>query len=197
MNKLLLALWACLPVAGWAYHQGPGQDRIKLDQVDAAIARAEVELDGGNHDLALQNLEDALKDLPQDRVSDARKIRLNLNKLRLEHKQLVKAQKNLQVLVEEMSADPDADAEVLTEARRTYAHAQYYITYLMRLEGYTREQWEPEIEKSRQAFRLLAEEASRSADEAKALIAREDLESAVRLARLELSDLQGLPLPSQ
>ncbi len=197
MNKLLLALWACLPVAGWAYHQGPGQDRMKLDQVDAAIARAEVELDGGNHDLALQNLEDALKDLPEDRVSDARKIRLNLNKLRLEHKQLVKAQKDLQVMVEEMSADPDADAEVLSEARRTYANAQYYITYLMRLEGYTREQWEPEIEKSRQAFRLLAEEASRSTDKTKALIAREDLESAVRLARLELSDLQGLPLPSQ
>ena len=197
MKKIMLVLWLCLPIAGWAYHQGPGQERLKLDRVDEALAAAEEEFAGGNHDKALEGLENALKELPADRVAEARRIKLSLAKLRMEHKALPKAQDELVKLVDEMVADPNADPAVLAEAREAYANAQCYITFLMRLEGYTRENWEPEIEKARQAYRLLAEQADQAGDELLALKYREDLESTVRLARLDLQDLQGLPLPSQ
>ena len=71
------------------------------------------------------------------------------------------------------------------------------LTWLMRLEGLGREAWEPEIEAARQNFKLLAEQAEKSGDRVAAQMRKEDLESAIRLARMDLSELQGLPLPSQ
>jgi hypothetical protein len=67
----------------------------------------------------------------------------------------------------------------------------------MRLEGAPREEWEPEIEASRQNYKLLAEDKSLSRDGELVSLAAENLESAIRLERMSLSDLQGLPLPSQ
>jgi hypothetical protein len=67
----------------------------------------------------------------------------------------------------------------------------------MRLEGAPREEWEPEIEGARQTYKLLAGQAEeRGQDELGARL-RQDLESAIRLARMDLTELQGLPLPSQ
>jgi hypothetical protein len=71
------------------------------------------------------------------------------------------------------------------------------MTWLMRLEGQPRERWEREIEASRQTYRLLAEQSERCGNVEAAKKNREDLESAIRLARLDLGELQGLPLPSQ
>ncbi len=197
MRKVLLVGWLCLPVAGWAYHQGPGQDRLQLDRVDSALMDAAKELNGGSHDAAIQRYQDALKELPTENVAQARRIRLAMNQLRIGHRQLVEARDGLRELVDEMTEDQDADPEVLREARQAYGNAQYYITYLMRLENYTREEWEPEIEIARQTFRHLAEEADQEGNAELAKTYREDLESTVRLARLDLQDLQGLPLPNQ
>ena len=65
---------------------------------------------------------------------------------------------------------------------------------LMRLEGRAKEDWEPEIEGARQHYALLAQNSTDEAERAKR---HEDLESAIRLARMDLGELQGLPLPSQ
>ena len=78
------------------------------------------------------------------------------------------------------------------------ANSQYYMTWLMRLEGQPRDLWEPEIDAARQTYKLLAEKNSSSDDDATVgQRFKEDLESVIRLARMDLSDLQGLPLPSQ
>jgi hypothetical protein len=67
----------------------------------------------------------------------------------------------------------------------------------MRLEGEPKDLWEPEIEAARQGYRLLAEQAEINGDADAAKKHRQDLESSIRLARMELSELQGLSLPSQ
>ena len=100
-------------------------------------------------------------------------------------------------MVDELKDDDAADPELLRETRDAYANSQYYMTWLMRLEGLKREAWEPEIEAARQTYRLLAEQAEASGDDDAAKKSREDLESSIRLARMDLSELQGLPLPSQ
>ena len=46
------------------------------------------------------------------------------------------------------------------------------ITWLMRLEGHSREEWEPEIEAARQTYRLLAERADASGDQATTVTSR-------------------------
>ena len=83
---------------------------------------------------------------------------------------------------------------MVSDIRSTLAGSQYYMTWLLRLEGEPREKWTPLIEGARQNYRLLAEEAG---DEKTAEQRRKDLDSTIRLARLDLSELQGLPIPTQ
>jgi hypothetical protein len=67
----------------------------------------------------------------------------------------------------------------------------------MRLEGLPRAEWEPEIDAARQTYKMLASQSVETGDAKHAKQYQEDLESVVKLARMDLSDLQGLPLPSQ
>ncbi len=203
MRKPLLAVWLCLPLAAWAYHEGPGQERIELDVVDTELYMAREAVVDEDWGAAITGYEKALQHLPSEDDGTAatkragRQIRLALNQARMQHKQLVKAQGELRELVAEMAADASADQDLLDEARKAHASAQYYVTWLMRLEGYSREEWEPEIEIARQTYRLLAERAEAKGDSAVAKEYFEDIESAVKLARLDLQELQGIPLPNQ
>ena len=197
MRTPLLVIWLLLPLAAWTYHEGPGQQQMKLDAVDTELAGAAGAVADEDWAAAIDAYEAALKALPEDRVTAGRRIRLALNQARMMHKQLPTARSELHQLVREMASDAGADPALLDEARQAEASAQYYMTWLMRLEGYAREEWEPEIEAARQTYRLLAERAAARGDDAAAQERREDLESAVKLARLDLEVLQGLPLPSQ
>ena len=41
MRKQLLAVWLLIPIAAGAYHLGPGQDRMQLDEAAQRISEAE------------------------------------------------------------------------------------------------------------------------------------------------------------
>ncbi|MGC3971758.1 MAG: hypothetical protein QM775_31775 [Pirellulales bacterium] len=92
-----------------------------------------------------------------------------------------------------------APADLLASARQSLAVSQYYTTWLMRLEGEPPEIWEPEIESARQIHRLLAEQTEREggASSSDAAEHRENVEATIRLARMDLDELQALKLPSQ
>lgn len=207
MRKLLLSMWLLVPVAGASYHFGPGQDQLLLDEAARCIAEAEEHAtlaaglsitgdeDGARDEWALAEVayETALKNLPTDRVAERRRLRLEHAKCRMFVSELPEANGELRTLVDELVADADADPVVLREARLAYANSQYYMTWLTRLEGAGREDWEPRIESARQTLKLLADQAQ--GDDLVRI--QEDLEATVRLARMELDELQGLPLPSQ
>ena len=146
---------------------------------------------------AIEKYEAAIKRLSKDQRAASYRGRLELAKARMHASQLPKARADLDELVAELRRDESADAELQREARAALASAQYYMTWLLRLEGEARERWEPEIESARQGYRWLAEDAQVRRDDDAAERFAADVESAVRLARLELTDLQGLPLPSQ
>jgi hypothetical protein len=211
MRRLLLCLWFAVPVGAGAYHFGPGQERLQVDEAGRLLAEAQAHgaraaaLAATEGDLAAAN-ERAAADaaytqvlalLPRDRVHERRSVTLERSKCRMDIGQLPEACGELQGLVDELLADDAADPALLADARRTHANAQYYMTWLMRLEGRSRQEWEPVIEAARQDFRLLAEQAEAGDDPALRARSLEDLESAVRLARMDLTELQGLPLPSQ
>ncbi len=88
------------------------------------------------------------------------------------------------------SADPARQA-IAREARHELASASYAAAWLMRLEGASPDEWKPDAEQARQQFRMLAEDGGALADPAS-----RNLEATVRLERMDLSELQGLPLPS-
>ena len=197
MRKIALVTWLLVPVLVGAYHYGPGQKQMMLDDVAGILAEADRHAASGEWADAEERYEAALNLLPPEQVSEGRRIRLERAKAQMMAAKLPTAHQDLKSLVRELEEDGKADRQLLSDARASLANSQYYMTWLMRLEGQPKEKWEPEIEGARQSFRLLAEQAESDGNDEACTKNREDLESAIRLARMDLSDLQGLPLPSQ
>ncbi len=197
MRTLVLLGWLLVPVMLGAYHYGPGQERLKLDDASALVAEAEGQAAAEDYGKAVETYGEALALLPADRVSESRRLRLERAKAQMLARQLPEANVELKALVEEVAADKSADPRLLADARDALANSQYYITWLMRLEGLGRDEWEPEIEGARQTYRLLAEQATTRGDSKAVERHQEDLESAIRLARMEPGELQGLAIPKQ
>lgn len=197
MRAVLLAVLILTPVLAGAYHYGPGQQRMDLDQAQRLLSVAQEEIGREDYAAAVERFTDALAELPSERQSEAARIRIERAKAMLRSQQLPAAYDDLTLLVDDLQTQPDADPKLLTDARESLANAKYYLTWLMRLEGEPRAAWEPEIEAARQSYRLLAEQADADNNKLAGLRHRESLEATIRLARMDLADLQALPLPSQ
>lgn len=197
MRGLLLSLWILAPVLAGAYHYGPGQEQLRLDQSAAQLAAARADVQAGQHASAVRAYSAALAQLPPGREREAQAIRAERAKSQLLSQQLPAAYDDLTLLLEELEESPASDPQLLADVRNSLANAKYYLTWLMRLEGKPREAWEPEIEAARQTYRLLAEQAAEQGAAASQQRHELDLEAAIRLARMDLSELQALPLPCQ
>jgi tetratricopeptide (TPR) repeat protein len=197
MRVMLILLWLMLPVLAGIYHLGPGQEKLVLDDAARQLKLARQFAASEEWTQAVKCYERALELAPGERSDDTRRIRLERDKAQMLAKALPQAHQDLKALVDELQAEADADESLLSDARAALANAQYYMTWLMRLEGVPRELWEPEIESSRQLNCLLAESSAAAGDSEAAQRHREDLEASIRLARLDDAELQGLPLPSQ
>ena len=94
--------------------------------------------------------------------------------------------------------DPgDPDGEQLRRAtREELASAHYFGARLLRLAGEPAIEWRAESAKARQHFRLLAESASERGENTEVVRGFEDnVERVLDLEQLDLSDIQGMPLP--
>lgn len=197
MRTAFLLVWLTVPAAVGAYHYGPGQAQLALDDADRLLAAAEEDVAAWHWSAAVKKYNAVLEKLPPERADVARRVRLARAKAQMSGKDLPGGYDELTTLLAELAENPQADPQLLHETRESMASAQYYLTWLMRLEGKPREEWEPQIEAARQNYRLLAESAGEAGDNAELERHSEDLEAAIRLARMDLSDLQALPLPSQ
>ncbi len=211
MRKSILLFWILLPVAAVAYHMGPGQVRMIEDDAATLIAEASrhagaaraIAAEAGDEaaraewERAEASYAKALQLLPDGQREAHRALRLERAKAQMFLSRLPDAHQELKTLVNEMVGDETAGHDLLADARSTLASSQYYMTWLMRLEGASREDWEPEIESARQIYKLLAEDAKARDDHDALEKNQQDLGAAILLARMDLGELQGLPLPSQ
>ena len=197
MRAYLIVAWLFVGLAGVIYHLGPGRDLAELDTLDQAVQEARQCVASNDWSTAIDRYDDALTKIPPERANDSRQIVLEKAKAQMMAKQLPAARETLDQLFRELLADKNVDPQFLSDVESALASSQYYMTWLMRLEGLPKEEWLPEIEASRQHYWQVAERA-RELDNALAMSqGREDLEAAVRLARMDLNELQSLPLPSQ
>lgn len=197
MKILVLTLWCLAPLGLLAYHYGPGQGELQLDTAAATLGKAKSSADAGSLKEAIAGYEETLAKLPKDRIEEARRIRLELAKTRMEAAELPKAREELAALAEELSQDPNAHAGLRDDTLATLATSRFYMTYLMKLEGLPDSEWEPEIEAARQERKLLVQRATEAGDEKGAAKHADDLESAIRLARMEPEELYGKAIPKQ
>lgn len=187
MKIVLLLTWLAMPIGWLGWHYGPGQEALKLDASDRAAKEALVATEPEDQ---LKAWDAAIASLPKSAGAQARRLRLARCESLMQGRQLPQARKELEALYSELKEDPQAEAAVFERVQEELAGTKYYMAWLMRLEGLPQEQWEPEIESSRQHFRLLAEKGTEGKDRY-----QEKLESAIRLARMDLTELQGQPLP--
>ena len=197
MRVLLIVIWMLIPVAALAYHLGPGQAQLKLDRASQLLQQADQFAQEQKWTEAHQNYGEALSVIPESETLKRRQVRLERDKALMMDRGLNEAFADLMSLVNEMQTDSDADAATLAEAQSSLASAQFYRTWLMRLEGQPREIWEPQIESAQMTYRMLAENSSQDGNHQEFLIHTKNLESAIQLARMDVGELQGLPLPSQ
>ncbi len=198
MRKLLIFAWLLLPGGAAAFHYyGPGHKWKELEDVSKVIAEADAHAAKSEWSQAVAKYDAALQRLPADRVAQVRHIRLGKSRARMFVGQLPQAHDDLEALLQEVESDAKPDRALVQETRAALANAQYYMTWLLRLEGLPETEWSPYIEGARQNYRLLSEGAQEKGDPAEAKQMKEDLDSSIRLARMDLNDLQALPLPSQ
>ncbi|MES2924159.1 MAG: hypothetical protein V4819_21590 [Verrucomicrobiota bacterium] len=197
MKILILTLWCLVPLGLLAYHYGPGREMMTLDATAAVLEQAEAKTASNDWPAAIAAYEESLAKLPKDRISEARRIRLELAKARMEIAELPKARGELAALASELAEDPSADPKLRDETLATLASSRFYMTYLMKLEGLPDSEWEPEIEAARQEQKLLVRRATDAGDTVAAKKHADDLESSIRLARMEPEELYGKAIPKQ
>lgn len=197
MKILVLTLWCLVPVGLLAYHYGPGQEQMVLDQSAALLDGAKSKAASGDLSGAIAGYEDTLAKLPKDKLAEARRIRLELAKARMENSELPKAREELAALADELAQDPNAHAGLRDETLSALASSRFYMTYLMKLEGLPDSEWEPEIEAARQEQKLLVQRASEAGDSAAVKKHGDDLEASIKLARMEPEELYGQAIPKQ
>jgi len=194
MRKLFAVAWLIFPVGVLAYHYGPGQTGVAHDAVGAhlSIARAAEARDDWQG--AMKAYADAAAVTPQNEPSTRLKIRLAHARARMYAGDLPEAMEDLETTLTDALAQ-NAPRELVKEIRSSVASMHYYAAWLMRLEGAQADEWTVETEQARQHFRLLAEDATAYGEPSDAH--QKNLEATIRLARMDLSELKGLPLPKE
>ena len=153
MRTLVLLGWLMVPVVFGAYHYGPGQEKLRLDDVSRrpgrgrpargrrAVASGLVQVRGGLDDAAGgPGRRFAPHPAPARQGPDVRSASCPRPTWR---------SGSWSTRCED---DKTADPKLRDEAREALANAQYYMTWLMRLEGLSNDEWEPEIESARQTY---------------------------------------------
>lgn len=198
MRTVVFVVLLALPVAAMAYHYGPGQRQLALDDAQRMLTQGAQLSRDGKFGAAISAYDRALESIPTDEAALQQQVRLERAKAQLMNRQLPEAYDELMAIKQDVEAGKtQAGDAFVTDFRKTLADTHYYMTWLLRLEGEPREAWEPDIESARQLYKLLALDAKDAGDSAQVAQSEADIEAAIRLARLDLSELQALPLPKQ
>ncbi|MDP6082505.1 MAG: hypothetical protein QF749_10430 [Verrucomicrobiota bacterium] len=193
-KNLLIFLWALAPVALLAYHFGPGQAGLAREEAKANI-QAALDFEAKKQwQQAIDAYNDALAALPDTETAKRQQLQLARANARIYVGELPEAMLSMEHLLDETARGDDSELE--SKVRSSLASAQYYTGWLMRLELAEKEEWKEPLEKARQNFRLLAEQTAKT-DAKASEDHQKNLEAVVRLARMDLSEVQALPLPKK
>ena len=193
-KNLLIFLWALAPVALLAFHFGPGQAGLAREEAKTSI-QAALDFEAGKQwQQAIDSYNDALAALPDSETAKRHQLQLARANARTHVGELPEAMLAMEHLLDETAKGSDKALE--KKVRSSLANAQYYIGWLMRLELAEKKEWMEPLEKARQNFRLLAEQTAKT-DAKASEDHQKNLEAVVRLARMDLSEVQALPLPKK
>lgn len=189
MKKKFLLLWLLLPVPLIALHYGPGQRLLARDQAGSLADRARAAVAQEKPAEAAALFREAARRVGAGEPEAQLRLGVESARARALAGEAAEALDELDALL----ADPrlEQHPEVGADAREAAARTAYHASWVMRLEGATREEWLPVAEEARQQYRLLAETEAGGASAS----ATTNVEAAVRLQRMSLAELMAKPLP--
>ncbi len=197
MRKYLVLAWLLLPLPVLVFHFGRrGQEWLARDIAHDLIHEAKQAEARGDWKAADGKYSEA------DKVVGASdpslKLRLDLARVQTRYRMgdAVPAIDAVDHLLED-AALATMPQDFQREVRELSGRIHYYAAWVMRLEGADRELWMEEADRSRQSYRLLAEGSPADTPSTKVRSEREDLEAAVQLQRLSLTELMARPLPQE
>lgn len=193
MKRYLALLWLLLPLPVVVLHFTRGQEWLELDQARVLVKQGEAAEKVEDWEAASQAYIEASKLVATKDPN--MKLRLDLAQVRTHFRkgEALDAIDQSESLLNDPTFG-QMPVEFRQEARELSGRIHYFAAWVMRLEGAQRELWMEEAELSRQNYRLLAEEFSSSENPT---THQKDLESAVQLQRLSLTELMGRPLPKE
>lgn len=196
MNKYLVLLWILLPLPVVVLHFGRGQEWLANDKAYDFLKQAESAEKTEDWQQASQLYRDASKSLGSK--NQEMKLRIELAQVRTNFRMgdAMAAIDGADKLLDE-KAMAGMPPEFQHEARELAGRIHYYAGWVMRLEGASRELWMEEAELARQNFRLLAEKGASKGASKVSTQQKENLESAVQLQRLSMTELMARPLPKE
>jgi len=197
-KKVLVLAWLLAPVALLAFHYGPGRMLAARDDIARHVTAAEAAAASNDWTRAVAEYNEAVGSVPKTEQALRARLVLAHADARIRSGELPEAISEMEDLLENLPEDK-ATEEVARQARSTLAEAQYYAGWLMRLECASTEEWTRETEGARQQFRLLAEQglAGQTNPAGPTSLYQTNLEAVVRLAQMDISELQALPLPGK
>lgn len=195
-RPVLVWIWLLVPALVAALHFGPGQASLGRDKAAWFLSEARSSEAKEQWTAAIAAYDRAIEALPAEGGVEARlRILQARSEARILAGDLPEAIEDLRQLLSK-ALESGVDAGLAGSLRESLASAQYHAAWLMRLEGAERSEWTAQNDDARQHFRWLAENAP-----AEGTGAREghlkNLEATLRLAQMDISELQGLPLPKK
>lgn len=195
LRRSLLVGWLLVPTGLLAWHYGPGQARLSGEKVQHHVTLALEKETDDDWAAAVKEYENAIAALPSNETETRARLRLAHAKAQVRAGDLPEAMEAVEGLL--LEVEKSGDKSIAKEVRGTQAAFRYYAAWLLRLEGATSDEWTEQVEQSRQHYRLLAERELAAGNVAAAEEYQKNLEAAVRLGRMDLSELKGKPLPKE
>lgn len=201
MRRWLLLLWILAPLPVVVWHFGAGQKWLARDRANTLLAEAQRAESRGAWSDAETLYRQAVAGLgpaESGSIDKPLKVRLDMALARARYRQggAVDSIDGMDRIVADPGF-PSLPEELQREARELAGRIHYYAAWVLRLEGAQRDLWMEEAEFSRQNFRMLAETSLAASRTNYSLIQQTNLESAIRLERMSLTELMARPLPEE
>jgi hypothetical protein len=196
MKKVLVLVWLLIPVLLIVLYYGPFQKYIALDRAADLIDTAMAAEADKEYARAVEAYAGAFAEVPEKDTHTRWQIQLAHARARMFSGELPEGMMALEDMLGTLQLR-NAPGTLRRQVRSTLAMAQYYAGWLMRLEGAEPDEWTRQTEAARQNYRLLAEDSRDHEEKVIMEDYQKNLEATIRLARMDLSELEALPLPEE
>lgn len=196
MKKWLILIWMLLPLPVVVWHYGPGQKWLGRELAGGWVKQAREAEASHDHPKAESLYRRAMGELVKEDALG--RFQLEIAALRSQYEQGdgVKAVEALEKVLMDPAYQSLPKREK-AEARAVAGQMHYYSAWVMRLEGAKRELWLEEAELARQNFRFLTEQQMKEGKLEQAKVMQDQLESAIELQRMGITELRARPLPDK